>query len=112
MIYADTRLIIVCPFDPGLPKIKLRPRGQYFTSDGEDIMFECKASGYPKPDVKWLLPRTKKELEASISSWPGYGRVQMKATAVVDGKYTCQASNTEGVSQEALFVTGMSLIYP
>ncbi len=91
-----------------MPKIDLTPRGNYQALAGSNVIFECKATGYPVPDVQWIFPRNVELLGATISSWQGYARIQMKATENIRGKYHCNASNTEGVAQDSLFVTGKS----
>eukprot|EP00794_Sanderia_malayensis_P015275 gene15275-16851_t len=89
----------------GKPKIKLRPRGTYHAVTGDDVMFECESSGYPVPNVGWVLPTSAEALGASLSSWPGYGRIQMKARKEVSGTYHCNASNEEGISYDSVIVS-------
>ena len=73
----------------------------------DDVIFECKATGFPLPEVKWLLPRGKDEIGAKITSWRGYGRLEMKVDEKIAGKYTCIASNEEGRVTDSIQVQGM-----
>ena len=85
----------------------LIPRGLYNATHGDELLFECKATGFPVPEVKWILPTVKLVETSTLTSWPGYARIEMKASLAVEGKYTCIASNTEGEVTDSIVVKGL-----
>ena len=48
--------------------------------------------------------------KATITSWPGYARIEMKETANASGKYICKATNVEGEATDWVTVRGKTLL--
>ena len=60
------------------------------------------------PRVKWSLPSTTLLQTSVLTSWPGYARIEIKATGSVEGQFTCIASNAEGEVEDSIIVKGLS----
>ena len=95
----------------GKPNMVLTPRGLYNATHGDELLFECKATGFPVPHVKWVLPTTDLLEFITLTSWPGYARIEMKAGLAVEGEYTCLASNIEGEMTDSIIVKGLLMRY-
>lgn len=84
----------------------LTPRGLYNATNGDHLLFECSATGFPVPNVQWFYSSMELRRFITLTSWPGYARIEMEAKAVVQGIYTCKASNTEGEVTDSISVYG------
>nr|XP_034839612.1 uncharacterized protein LOC117995729 [Maniola hyperantus] len=79
--------------------------------DGDAIEFECRVSGNPEPDIRWIhynevLPECP-DFETSYNL--GTARLKIKqVTAEDEGTYTCEASNNLGKAT----TSGCLVIYP
>ena len=60
------------------------------------------------PRVKWSLPSTSLLQTSVLTSWPGYARIELKATGSVEGRFSCIASNAEGEVEDSIIVKGLS----
>ncbi|TMW49609.1 hypothetical protein DOY81_005313 [Sarcophaga bullata] len=73
-ITATGTLIVHAP-----PKFTIRPKNQ-LVEVGDEVLFECQASGYPKPTVYWSL-----EGNSSLL-FPGYKDHRMEVTVTPEGR--------------------------
>ncbi|KNC26691.1 hypothetical protein FF38_04172 [Lucilia cuprina] len=73
-ITATGTLVVHAP-----PKFTLRPKNQ-FVEVGDEVLFECQASGYPKPTVYWSL-----EGNSSLL-FPGYKDNRIEVTLTPEGR--------------------------
>lgn len=82
---------------------------------GQNVMFECKFDGDPKPAVTWYHIEkngAKTQITNGIISIPEGSQLQLPSVGMSDkGEYVCEANNgIETMSQHAYLVTeGQSL---
>nr|XP_022312096.1 hemicentin-1-like [Crassostrea virginica] len=77
---------------------------------GQNVVFECKFGGQPKPAVTWYhvdKNGAKTQITSGIISIPEGSQLQLPSVGISDkGEYMCEASNgIETVSQHAYLVT-------
>lgn len=77
---------------------------------GQNVMFECKFDGDPKPAVTWYhvdKNGAKTQITNGIISIPEGSQLQLPSVGVSDkGEYVCEANNgIETMSQHAYLVT-------
>ena len=101
------KLVLFISSFSGYPKINLVPRGDYQSTINDHVMFECYATGYPTPTITWTFPEDVEAIDGTVTTWPGYGRIQMKANATKQGKYICNASNIVGEAMDWITFEGM-----
>lgn len=83
---------------------------------GQNVMFECKFDGDPKPTVTWYHVEkngAKTQITNGIISIPEGSQLQLPSVGISDkGEYVCEANNgIETMSQHAYLVTeGQSLL--
>ncbi|XP_070571266.1 chondroadherin-like [Ptychodera flava] len=95
---------LVCASPPAIyvPRISIN------ASNGDDVIFECNATGVPAPFVNWLLPcgdiisgnvSEFRECSQNAAFLPEIGRLQLSSvTSDDEGTYYCAAINSEGIS--------------
>lgn len=82
---------------------------------GQNVIFECKFDGDPKPSVTWYHVEkngAKTQITNGIISIPEGSQLQLPSVGISDkGEYVCEANNgIETMSQHAYLVTeGQSL---
>jgi hypothetical protein len=77
---------------------------------GQNVVFECKFEGEPKPTVTWYHVDengVRTQITSGVIQIPGGTQLELPAVGLKDkGEYTCEASNgLEMVSQHAYLVT-------
>lgn len=82
---------------------------------GQNVMFECKFDGDPKPAVTWYhvdKNGAKTQITNGIISIPEGSQLQLPSVGVSDkGEYVCEANNgIETMSQHAYLVTEGQLL--
>ena len=87
------------------PRFIVKPRSQTL-KEGEEVIFECKADGVPKPKIEWIFNGKPIEL-----AYPNPNRIvspdqirieNLKASDT--GNYGCNASNYIGYQYKDAYV--------
>ncbi|XP_043930851.1 myosin light chain kinase, smooth muscle isoform X2 [Protopterus annectens] len=80
------------------PQFDLHPQSQQVL-EGQDVIFRCKVSGYPKPDIAWLkggVPLKERE-NVQIYEEGDLHCLSLTNVHLTDGgSYTCTAINSRG----------------
>lgn len=80
---------------------------------GDSAVFECYASGAPKPVISWFKDDTRLMTGSNIiSAESGQLLVIRQSTENDEGSYTCVATNSQGSDRHTVqltIVTGMLL---
>ncbi|VDK49439.1 unnamed protein product [Anisakis simplex] len=77
------------------PSFALEPRGEVL-DEGDSIVLECLANGWPKPDVRWLKGSQAISADGDRIRRLGTSSLLiLKASPNDAGVYTCRASNTQ-----------------
>ena len=70
--------------------------------EGEESVFECSATGEPRPTVRWTRPGA----ELPQSSMSASGQLRIYPTEIGDeGTYSCVATNSFGEAEERVNLT-------
>uniref|UniRef100_A0A183TZB1 Ig-like domain-containing protein n=1 Tax=Toxocara canis TaxID=6265 RepID=A0A183TZB1_TOXCA len=77
------------------PSFALEPRGEVL-DEGDSIVLECLANGWPRPDVRWLKGSQAISADGDRIRRMGTSSLLiLKASPSDAGVYTCRASNTQ-----------------
>uniref|UniRef100_F1KRH1 Netrin receptor DCC n=1 Tax=Ascaris suum TaxID=6253 RepID=F1KRH1_ASCSU len=77
------------------PSFVLEPRGEVL-QEGESIVLECLANGWPRPEVRWLKGSQAISADGDrIRRMGSSSLLILKASPSDAGVYTCRASNTQ-----------------
>uniref|UniRef100_A0A914S5U3 Ig-like domain-containing protein n=1 Tax=Parascaris equorum TaxID=6256 RepID=A0A914S5U3_PAREQ len=100
------------------PSFVLEPRGEVL-QEGESIVLECLANGWPRPEVRWLKGSQAVSADGDrvltslhqIRRMGSSSLLILKASPSDAGVYTCRASNTQDSvdSSTTIQVKGQSL---
>uniref|UniRef100_A0A0M3HY64 Neogenin n=1 Tax=Ascaris lumbricoides TaxID=6252 RepID=A0A0M3HY64_ASCLU len=94
------------------PSFVLEPRGEVL-QEGESIVLECLANGWPRPEVRWLKGSQAISADGDrIRRMGSSSLLILKASPSDAGVYTCRASNTQDSvdSSTTIQVKGVELV--
>ena len=93
------------------PRFTVKPQIQT-AAEGEEVTFECKADGVPKPKIKWIHNGKPIELaEPNPDRIVTPERITIKNLRKSDtGNYGCNATNSIGYQYEDVYVNVLGKI--
>ncbi|KAF6776198.1 hypothetical protein AHF37_04474, partial [Paragonimus kellicotti] len=86
------------------PVFVTHPVGQLL-EEGAELVLECRVSGTPTPDIRWLRNGTSIQSAHSMSQENDYSRLELPSVVLEDaGSYECCARNAAGEARSVAHV--------